>query len=153
MFKAWKFRSMKPGADVELRHLMATDPAIRAEYTTYHKLRSDPRLTRVGELLRRTSLDELPQLLNILRGDMSVVGPRPNIDADARAFGSALAVVLQVKPGLTGLWQISGRNRLPIDQRVAIEVDYVRSRTLRGDLRICLVTFLQLWRPGKYGAY
>lgn len=153
MFTAWKFRSMKTGAADDLQRLMAADPTIRAEYTIYHKLRSDPRLTGVGALLRRTSIDEVPQLLNILRGEMSVVGPRPNIEADARAFGSSLAVVLQVKPGLTGLWQISGRNRLPIYERVAIEVDYVQSRTLPGDLRICGVTFLQLWRPGKYGAY
>ena len=152
-FRAWKFRSMQPDADAQLVRLLADDPEARREYRTYHKLRRDPRLTGVGALLRKTSLDELPQLFNILIGQMSVVGPRPKLLNEREPFGDALPLILQVKPGLTGLWQISGRNRLPVRDRVALEVDYVCTRSLRGDLRICLITLAQLLRPDDHGAY
>jgi lipopolysaccharide/colanic/teichoic acid biosynthesis glycosyltransferase len=152
-FKAWKFRSMHPGADAQLERILADDPDARREYETFHKLKDDPRLTRVGAFIRRTSLDELPQLVNVLIGQMSIVGPRPKLPKDAEAFGPAMDVVMTVKPGLTGLWQVSGRNRLPVRDRVRLDVEYVRTRSLVGDLRICLETFAQLWRPGKHGAY
>lgn len=152
-FTAWKFRSMRPDADVQLQALLASSPAAKDEYLRYHKLKNDPRLTGIGKIIRRTSLDELPQLINILMGEMSVVGPRPNLIDEADLFGQALPVVLQVRPGLTGLWQVSGRNRLPVQERVVLDLDYARNRTLGGDLAICGRTFLQLWRPGKHGAY
>jgi lipopolysaccharide/colanic/teichoic acid biosynthesis glycosyltransferase len=152
-FRAWKFRSMRPEAERDLDALLANDDAARREYECYHKLRDDPRLTRVGAVIRQTSLDELPQLFNILVGEMSVVGPRPKLSQDAEAYGDVLDAVLTVKPGLTGLWQVSGRNRLPMAERVALDVEYVTNRSLVGDLRICGRTFLQLWRPGKHGAY
>ena len=143
---------MRPDAESALAEVLRTDPQANKEYREFHKLRDDPRLTRVGSFLRRTSLDELPQLANILVGQMSVVGPRPNLEIDAEVFGPALHVVLQVKPGLTGLWQVSGRNHLSVGDRVALDLDYARNRTFSGDIRICLVTLFQLWRPGKYGA-
>lgn len=152
-FKAWKFRSMSPTAEADLADLLARDPQARREYETYHKLQHDPRLTRVGRFIRKSSLDELPQLFNILSGQMSVVGPRPKIDADAEAYGPALDAVLTVKPGLTGLWQVSGRHRVPMSERIALDLAYIENRTLRGDIWICLRTFGQLWRPGKHGAY
>lgn len=152
-FRAWKFRSMRPRAELELDDLLANDAEARHEYETYHKLRNDPRLTRVGSIIRQTSLDELPQLFNILLGDMSVVGPRPKLAKDAEAYGPALDAVLTVRPGLTGLWQVSGRNRLPMAERVMLDLDYVEHRTIRGDIGICLRTFTQLWRPQKHGAY
>lgn len=152
-FKAWKFRSMSPTAEADLADLLARDPEARREYETYHKLQHDPRLTRVGRFIRKSSLDELPQLFNIMGGQMSVVGPRPKIDADAEAYGPALDAVLTVKPGLTGLWQVSGRHRVPMSERIALDLAYIENRTLRGDVWICLRTFGQLWRPGKHGAY
>ena len=152
-FNAWKFRSMHRDAEALLANLLATDEAARQEYEVFHKLRKDPRLTKVGSFIRRTSLDELPQLLNILMGEMSVVGPRPKLLKDAEVFGSTLDVILQVRPGLTGLWQVSGRNRLPVEDRIDLDLDYARGRTFLGDLKICCKTFVQLWRPGKHGAY
>lgn len=152
-FRAWKFRSMQPDADAALDDILAADATASREYETYHKLRDDPRLTRVGAVIRQTSLDELPQLFNILIGEMSVVGPRPKLPTDAETYGDALAAVLTVKPGLTGLWQVSGRNRLPVEQRVTLDLEYVATRSLLGDLRICARTFTQLWQPGKHGAY
>jgi lipopolysaccharide/colanic/teichoic acid biosynthesis glycosyltransferase len=152
-FKAWKFRSMRPDADEVLAELLAADEAARAEYEHYHKLRDDPRLTRLGSFIRRTSIDELPQLFNILAGEMSVVGPRPKSVVDAEVFGPALDIVLQVRPGLTGLWQVSGRNQVPIQDRVALDVEYALTRTMLGDVRICARTFVQLWQPSRYGAY
>lgn len=152
-FTAWKFRSMHPDAERALSELLARDRAARAEYEVYHKLKADPRLTAVGALIRRLSLDELPQLFNILSGEMSVVGPRPKLPTERSAFGPALPAVLSVKPGLTGLWQVSGRNELPVSDRVDLDLEYVRTRTLGGDLRICLTTVAHLLRPGRHGAY
>lgn len=152
-FRAWKFRSMRPDADDVLGEILAGDDDAWTEYETYHKLRHDPRLTRVGSVIRQTSLDELPQLFNILIGQMSVVGPRPKLAKDAESYGDALAPVLAVRPGLTGLWQISGRSDLPMAERVALDLRYVTTRTLRGDLAICVRTFIQLWQPGRNGAY
>ncbi|MEL6981271.1 MAG: sugar transferase [Actinomycetota bacterium] len=151
-FRAWKFRSMHTDAETDLQMILAHDPAARLEYETYHKLHHDPRLTRVGNVIRQTSLDELPQLVNILLGQMSVVGPRPKLANDAETYGDALEAVLTVKPGLTGLWQVSGRNLLPMGDRVTLDLDYVANRSLVGDIVICIRTFLQLWRPGKHGA-
>lgn len=152
-FRAWKFRSMHTDAETDLNAILANNAAARQEYETYHKLHNDPRLTRVGSLIRQTSLDELPQLINILLGQMSVVGPRPKLPKDATAYGDTLPVVLSVKPGLTGLWQVSGRNLLPMSDRVVLDLDYVANRTLIGDIVICARTFIQLWRPGKHGAF
>ncbi len=152
-FRAWKFRSMHTDADLDLDRILASDPEARREYETYHKLHSDPRLTRVGAVIRQTSLDELPQLVNILLGQMSVVGPRPKLAKDAETYGDALESVLLVKPGLTGLWQVSGRNLLPVSERVVLDLEYVGNRSLLGDVVICVRTFIQLWRPGKHGAY
>jgi lipopolysaccharide/colanic/teichoic acid biosynthesis glycosyltransferase len=151
-FRAWKFRSMHTDAETDLDTILAHDAAARKEYETYHKLHNDPRLTRVGAVIRQTSLDELPQLINILLGQMSVVGPRPKLPKDAAAYGDTLDAVLTVRPGLTGLWQVSGRNLLPMSDRVVLDLEYVATRSLIGDTVICARTFLQLWRPGKHGA-
>jgi lipopolysaccharide/colanic/teichoic acid biosynthesis glycosyltransferase len=153
-FRAWKFRSMRPDADEVLEQLLAADPMARREFARYHKLHDDPRLTRVGRFIRRTSLDELPQLINIVAGQMSVVGPRPKCPKDAEVFGpEAMEVLDAVRPGLTGLWQVSGRNNVPMLDRIELELTYVHTRTLFGDIAICGRTFAQLWRPGRHGAY
>ena len=152
-FRAWKFRSMVTDAEAQLLIVLASDPLLAAEYNTYHKLKKDPRLTRVGRLIRKTSLDEVPQLLNVLAGQMSMVGPRPNLLGESHVFGHSLDEVLRVRPGLTGLWQVSGRSQLSLTDRVAMDLHYVRTRTVRGDLRICVKTFFQLCRPWRHGAY
>ena len=153
VFKAWKFRSMYLDADLRLASLLENDPVAAEEYAIYRKLSHDPRITTVGRFIRSLSLDELPQLFNILVGEMSVVGPRPKLQNECGLYREALSTVLSVKPGLTGLWQVSGRNWLPVDERIALDLEYVRRRTLGGDVAICLKTFMQLWRPRKHGAW
>jgi Undecaprenyl-phosphate galactose phosphotransferase WbaP len=135
-FKAWKFRSMVGDAEAVLRRAVEAAPALQQEWETQHKLRVDPRLTRVGRLLRRTSLDELPQLWNILRGQMSLVGPRPIVAEEISRYGSAFSLYNQVPPGLTGLWQVSGRSDTTYAERVRLDVHYVRSWSVWMDLII-----------------
>ncbi len=152
-FHAYKFRSMYHGADEILNDLLRTDPAVRAEYETSYKLKQDPRVTAVGRWIRKLNLDELPQLVNVLRGDMSLVGPRPISKAEQDEYQAVLDTLLRVKPGLTGLWQVSGRNNLSLDQRTMLEVEYATTRTLPGDIKICLKTAAQMVRPANNGAY
>lgn len=128
LFRCYKFRSMMRNADVVLDELLRKDPAARAEWDLDQKLRQDPRVTPIGQLLRRTSLDELPQLFNILRGDMHFVGPRPVTLAELARYGSIKRHYLSVKPGLTGLWQVSGRNNTSYDRRVNFDRAYVEQR-------------------------
>jgi len=115
--------------------------AAKAEYDKGVKLRGDPRVTRVGRWLRRFSMDELPQLYNVLRGDMSLVGPRPKLLGEEARYGPLFGIVLGVPPGMTGLWQVSGRNNLTYEERVALDVDYVRRCSLWLDIRLLLQTF------------
>ena len=120
-FLCYKFKSMAPDADARLARLLAGDPAARAEWHRDHKLRSDPRVTTIGRFLRKTSLDELPQLFNILRGEMSLVGPRPIVAAEVRRYGRRFVDYCSVRPGITGIWQISGRNDTGYRRRVAMD--------------------------------
>jgi Undecaprenyl-phosphate galactose phosphotransferase WbaP len=149
-FGLWKFRSMVTDADVILERWLG-DPEHAREWELTHKLRSDPRVTRVGRFLRKTSLDELPQFWNVLLGDMSVVGPRPITSAEAARYGEAFALYTQVSPGLTGLWQVSGRNDVRYARRVDLDCRYIREWTPWLDLRILLRTVVVVVR-GK-GAY
>jgi lipopolysaccharide/colanic/teichoic acid biosynthesis glycosyltransferase len=110
--------------------LLVEDAALRAAYAKDVKLQSDPRVTRVGKWLRRLSIDEMPQLFNVLTGDMSLVGPRPKLFGEEQKYGPLFGVVLAVPPGMTGLWQVSGRNNLSYEQRIALDVDYVRRCSL-----------------------
>jgi len=124
-FGLWKFRSMVLDADVVLQQTLAADPAMRREWEQHHKLKKDPRVTWVGRWLRKTSLDELPQVLNVLWGEMSLVGPRPIVDAEIEYYGTHYAAYLRVLPGVTGLWQISGRNNTTYERRVELDAYYV----------------------------
>jgi lipopolysaccharide/colanic/teichoic acid biosynthesis glycosyltransferase len=129
----------------------AADPARRQEWTEEHKLKDDPRITPIGKFLRETSLDELPQLVNVLRGDMSLVGPRPVVPDELERYGDDRAFYLQVRPGITGLWQISGRNDLDYASRVSLDVWYVRNWSLWYDLAILIKTVpIVLFRRGAY---
>lgn len=152
-FNAYKFRSMVIDAEQMLEFHLALDDDARAEYEAFHKLRNDPRVTGVGRFIRATSLDEIPQLFNVLRGNMSLVGPRPNLLTEPAKFGPTIDTVLRVKPGLTGLWQVSGRSDLGIHDRIMLDVEYATTRTLRQDIVICLRTAWHLVTPGRRGAY
>jgi exopolysaccharide production protein ExoY len=139
-FGCLKFRTMCVDADQRLAQLLATDPALRQEWTSTQKLLCDPRVTRFGNVLRNTSLDELPQLLNVLRGEMSLVGPRPIVEDELRRYGRFAAHYKSVRPGLTGLWQVTRNSRTTYRRRVATDVHYVRNRTLALDLKILFAT-------------
>lgn len=128
MFRCFKFRSMVRNADTVLEELLRSDAAARVEWERDHKLRQDPRVTDIGRVLRRTSLDELPQLFNVLRGDMHFVGPRPVTLGELARYGANKRHYLSVKPGLTGLWQVSGRNNTTYDRRIRFDRDYVETR-------------------------
>jgi lipopolysaccharide/colanic/teichoic acid biosynthesis glycosyltransferase len=137
---ALKFRTMYDGSHHHLQELLTNDEEIRMEYDERRKLRHDPRRTRVGAVLRRLSLDELPQLLNVARGEMSLIGPRPYFlhELTGRQEGP---VILSVRPGITGLWQVSGRSDLPFERRLELDAQYVRDFGLGADLRIAVRTF------------
>jgi exopolysaccharide production protein ExoY len=140
MFFCLKFRTMVPNADQVLRDLLERDPELRAEWVRDHKLRHDPRVTRLGRFLRRTSLDELPQLLNVLKGEMSLVGPRPVVREELLRYGRNVGIYLAAKPGITGLWQVTGRNNTDYRRRVVLDTYYVRNQNLILDLYILAKT-------------
>jgi Undecaprenyl-phosphate galactose phosphotransferase WbaP len=133
-FPCIKFRTMVPGAEAVLELMLAEDAGLREEYVKYHKLRVDPRVTRVGRFLRRTSLDELPQLWNVLRGEMSLVGPRPYLPRESGEIGDARDEILRVPPGVTGPWQVSGRNHAFFTDRIEMDIHYVRDWSVWLDL-------------------
>ena len=152
-FGCIKFRTMELDADRRLQALLESCPQLRSEFDKDHKLRNDPRITPIGQFLRTTSLDELPQLVNILRGQMSVVGPRPIVEQEIPRYGAAMDQVLSVRPGLTGLWQVSGRNNVSYQRRVLLDLTYVNRRTLGLDLFILLRTVVVVLFPNNKGAY
>lgn len=151
-FRCLKFRSMVPNAEQALTQLLAQDPVAAELWRTSRKLRRDPRITPFGKFLRSTSLDELPQLINVLRGDMSLVGPRPVVQAElVEHYGTAAFAYLSVRPGITGLWQVSGRSDTSYTERVALDVQYVQSFSLWGDIKILTKTVpAVLWRKGAH---
>ena len=150
-FKAWKFRTMISNADGVLEEYLAAHPQLREEWERDHKLQDDPRVTRIGRLLRKTSLDELPQLWNVLRGEMSLVGPRPIVDAEVVKYGDSFEHFCSVSPGLTGLWQVSGRNNTTYAERVELDSYYARNWSPWLDLYILVLTVkVVLFREGAY---
>jgi len=150
-FRCHKFRSMGMDAEAHLAHLLATRPELRAEWDQHHKLRIDPRITPIGAFLRRSSLDELPQLFNVLKGEMSLVGPRPIVEAEIVKYGRWYAFHQAVTPGLTGLWQVCGRNDVSYRRRIAMDRLYVRIDGVKTYLWIVLATVpAVLCRRGSY---
>jgi lipopolysaccharide/colanic/teichoic acid biosynthesis glycosyltransferase len=151
MFYCLKFRTMVVDAEERLARLLRDDVVARGEWERDHKLRNDPRVTALGRFLRRSSLDELPQLLNVLRGEMSIVGPRPIVEAEIARYGRRIANYCSVKPGLTGIWQVSGRNDVEYRTRVAMDCLYAKS--FRPSLYLWLVIATipaVLMRRGSY---
>lgn len=150
-FMCLKFRTMVRNGDQVLAATLASDPVARAEWEAKRKLINDPRVTWIGRLLRKTSLDELPQLINVLRGDMSLVGPRPIVREEESKYGDDLVYYMAVRPGITGLWQVSGRSNTSFDRRVALDRSYVEQWSLRDDFLILLRTIPALLaRDGAY---
>ena len=151
LFDCFKFRSMHRDAEMKLREVLDADPELRAEFEATHKLRNDPRVTRVGNILRKTSLDEFPQLVNVIIGEMSLVGPRPIVQAEVSKYGEIYASYKQVRPGMTGYWQANGRSDTSYDERVGMDNFYVTNWTPWLDLVIMLQT-VRVVLMGK-GAY
>jgi Undecaprenyl-phosphate galactose phosphotransferase WbaP len=150
-FPVFKFRTMVENADEVLQSYLDSSPSLKAQWLATHKLKQDPRVTRLGARLRKSSLDELPQLWNIMIGDMSFVGPRPIVDAEVEKYGKCFDLYIQVRPGLTGLWQVSGRNDTTYEHRVELDEYYVRNKSLKLDLQILWQTvFVVLKRTGAY---
>ncbi len=141
-FTCYKFRTMCIDADLRLAELLASNPSAQAEWARDHKLQDDPRITRLGRILRKTSLDELPQIWNVLRGDMSFVGPRPVTRAERAKYGDVAAAYLSVRPGVTGPWQISGRSDVSYAARVMQDADYIAGINLASDAVIIAQTAL-----------
>ena len=147
----WKFRTMYLDAQERLETLLDESADYREEWNKDFKLKNDPRVTRIGNFLRKTSLDELPQLINVLRGEMSLVGPRPIIDAEIKKYGEFYHYFTAVKPGITGLWQVSGRNDINYNERVQLDVWYVRNWSIQLDLEILIKTAVVVFqRKGSY---
>jgi len=150
-FRAWKFRTMTENADEVLEQCLQADPELQAEWAANHKLRNDPRVTKIGRFLRRTSLDELPQIWNVIRGEMSLVGPRPIVGLEVVKYGEEFDLYRKVRPGITGLWQVSGRSETTYDERVALDVHYVRNWSVWLDVYLLAQTVGVVLR--KQGAY
>ena len=150
-FKVLKFRTMVTDAEARLAAILAVDPVARSSWERDYKLRRDPRITLIGRFLRKASIDELPQLLNVVRGEMSFVGPRPIVQAEVSKYGRFYGHYCSVRPGITGLWQVSGRNDTSYRRRVAMDVIYSRRSCLMFDVRIMLMTLPAVcrWR-GSY---
>lgn len=152
-FGCIKFRTMVTNADEILLELMETSPQIRQEFADNFKLKQDPRITKIGRFLRLTSLDEFPQFWNVLKGDMSVVGPRPLVAEELHMYGSHIDTVLTIKPGITGLWQVSGRNDIPYSRRIQIDLYYVKFHNFSLDLWVVIRTIGVVILPKNNGAY
>jgi undecaprenyl-phosphate galactose phosphotransferase len=150
-FNVYKFRTMYIDADKRLEELLEDDEECRIEWEKDFKLKDDPRITKIGNFLRKTSLDELPQLINVLQGKMSLIGPRPIIDREIEKYGEYFEYFTAVKPGITGLWQVSGRNDVDYDERVQLDVWYVRNWSISLDIQILLKTVLVV--IGRKGSY
>lgn len=152
-FNCIKFRTMVSNADEILMQMMETSPQIRQEFKANFKLKKDPRITLIGRFLRITSLDEFPQFWNVLKGDMSVVGPRPLVSEELPKYGRHIEEILTIRPGITGLWQVSGRNDIPYPRRVKIDLHYVKFRNFWLDLWIVIKTIGVVMIPKDNGAY
>ncbi|MEL7344946.1 MAG: sugar transferase [Pseudomonadota bacterium] len=145
-FRCLKIRTMRPDAEALLADLLAVSPAARMEWDETQKLTNDPRVTRIGAVLRKTSLDEFPQIFNVIMGQMSLVGPRPVVAAELDRYGPFASIYSSVRPGVTGLWQVSGRNDLSYGERVQLDVDYVSGLSMMRDIWLLLRTVLEVAR-------
>lgn len=149
-FKMIKYRSMVVNADQKLRRYLLDNPEANEEFIKYRKLKEDPRITPIGNFIRKTSLDEFPQFINVLKGDMSLVGPRPYLPREKRAMGKAYKEIIKVKPGLTGPWQVAGRSEISLNERLKMDVEYVENENIKNDAKYFFGTFTKIF--SKKGA-
>jgi len=152
-FNCVKFRTMYPESSDILENLLEKNDDIKREFEKNHKIKNDPRITPIGKILRKTSLDELPQFINVLRSEMSIVGPRPIVKEEINKYGDAFKKVSSIKPGITGLWQVSGRNNLTYRKRILLDLIYVENHNLLMDIRIIIRTIGVIIFPHDRGAY
>lgn len=145
-FRFFKFRSMVMNADEKLEEYLEQNEDARQEYKKYKKLKNDPRITKLGDFLRKTSIDEVPQFINVLKGDMSLVGPRPYLYREIKDMGEEnYNKIISVKPGLTGYWQVNGRSETDFNTRMKMDMDYIHDRTLWKDTKFLIKTFLKIF--------
>ena len=144
-FKLYKYRSMVIGADDKLKDYLAENEEAREEYSKYKKLKKDPRITKLGNFLRKTSLDEFPQFINVLKGDMSLVGPRPYLPREKEDMSEYYKYIIQCKPGITGYWQIAGRSNVTFQDRLDLDIKYYETKSLKNDIKILLKTFIKVF--------
>ena len=140
LFRMWKFRSMVVGADEKLEQYLKENPEAREEYRINKKLKNDPRVTKIGNFIRKTSIDEIPQFINVFKGEMSLVGPRPYLPREKEDMGSYYACITQCKPGLTGYWQVNGRSEVNFAERLNMDMVYFRGRSFKRDIKLLLLT-------------
>jgi len=152
-FKCLKFRTMFPESEDMLQNLLSRNKELRIEYQKDFKLKNDPRITPIGEFLRKSSLDEIPQFLNVLKGEMSIVGPRPIVKKEVSKYGNSFKKAFSLRPGITGLWQVSGRNNLSYKKRVELDLIYAKDVSMVMDLRIIIRTIGVILFPKDRGAY
>ena len=145
-FRLYKYRSMVVGADDILSTYLAENEEARKEYKKYKKLEKDPRITKIGNILRKFSIDEFPQFINVLKGEMSLVGPRPYLNREKEDMGESYNTIITVKPGLTGYWQVNGRNDTDFEERIIMDLDYIQNRNLWLDIKIILRTALKIFK-------
>ena len=136
IFKMYKFRSMVMGADEKLEEYLEENEDARKEYKINKKLKDDPRVTKIGKFIRKTSIDEFPQFVNVIKGDMSLVGPRPYLPREIDDMGSAYPYITAVKPGITGLWQVSGRNDVTFEERLDLDIQYYKQKGIKSDMKL-----------------
>ncbi len=144
-FRLYKFRSMVMHADEKLWEYLNNNPEAKEEYKKYKKLKEDPRITKLGKFLRKTSLDEFPQFINVLKGDMSLVGPRPYLYREKEDMGEKYDEIIMVKPGLTGYWQVNGRSDVDFNERINMDIAYIKDRTLWLDFKLIIKTILKIF--------
>lgn len=150
VFTMYKYRSMVVNADKELNKYLRENEEAKKEYEKYKKLKKDPRITKVGNFLRKTSLDEFPQFINVLNGEMSLVGPRPYLRREKKDMGRNYKTIISVKPGITGYWQVNGRSEKNFEERTSMDVAYVHDKNLWFDIKIIIKTVLKIFK--KEGA-
>lgn len=147
-FKMYKFRSMVMGADEILFEYLKENEEAREEYSKYKKLKNDPRITKIGRFIRKTSIDEFPQFINVLKGEMSLVGPRPYLPREKEDIGEYYTYITELKPGVTGYWQIAGRSDVTFNERLQMDMDYIKDRNLKLDGIILLKTAIKVFKRG-----
>ena len=152
-FTCYKFRTMHPQAKYLLKKILLQNPNFKNEFENKRKITNDPRITNIGKFLRFTSLDELPQIYNVLKGDMSFIGPRPIVKSEIKKYGKNFKKAFSVKPGISGIWQVSGRNKLSYNKRIELDIFYSENRTLLLDIKIFIKTIIIILFPFDKGAY